>query len=301
LALKFVDPWRFCFGDSMRTPFKLQARNRVLELGSRTLVMGILNATPDSFSDQGRFFARDAAVERAWEIAKEGADILDIGGESTRPGSLGVSAQEEMDRVLPILDALADRYPLPISVDTSKSEVARAALERGAAIINDITSFKKDPLIGSVAAEYSAAVVLMHMRGEPHNMQSIAPSRDIWEEIEIWAQEAVARAQNSGVSSNKIVLDPGIGFGKTAAQNSEIIRNLHRLSAAGFPILVGTSRKSFIGSILKKPASELVLGTSATVAASIIFGAHIVRVHDIAAIREVADVTDVLVQTRAIS
>jgi dihydropteroate synthase len=285
----------------MRTFFKLQAGNRVLELGNRTLVMGILNTTPDSFSDQGRYFTRDAAIDRAWEIAKEGADILDIGGESTRPGSLAISAQEEMERVLPILEALGDRYPLPISIDTSKSEVARAALERGAAIINDITSFQKDPLIGSVAAEYGAAVVLMHMRGEPHNMQSIPPSPDILREIEIWAQDAVARAQNSGVSSTKIVLDPGIGFGKTAAQNLEIIRNLHRLATAGFPILVGTSRKSFIGSILKKPASELVWGTSATVAASIIFGAHIVRVHDVASIREVADVTDVIVQTRAIS
>jgi dihydropteroate synthase len=285
----------------MRTVFKLQARNRVLELGDRTLVMGILNATPDSFSDEGRYFARDAAVERAWEIAKEGADILDIGGESTRPGSLGVSAQEEMERVLPVLDALGDRYPLPISIDTSKSEVARAALERGAAIINDITSFQKDPLIGSAAAEYGAAVVLMHMRGKPHNMQSIPPSPDILGEIEIWAQDAVARAQNSGISSNRLVLDPGIGFGKTAAQNLEIIRNLHRLAAAGFPILVGTSRKSFIGSILKKPASELVWGTSATVAASIVFGAHIVRVHDVAAIREVADVTDAIVQKKAIS
>ena len=285
----------------MRRSFKLQARNKVLELGSRTLVMGILNATPDSFSDKGRYFTRDAAIERAWEMAKEGADILDIGGESTRPGSLGISAQEEMDRVLPILDALGSRYPLPISIDTSKSEVARSALELGASIINDITSFRKDPGIGSVAAEYGAAVVLMHMRGEPHNMQSIPPSPDIWREIENWAQDTVARAQNSGVSSNRIVLDPGIGFGKTPAQNLEIIGNLHRLAESGFPILMGTSRKSFIGSILKKPASELVWGTSATVAASIIFGAHIVRVHDVAAIREVADVTDVIVQAKAFS
>jgi len=260
--------------------------------------MGILNVTPDSFSDKGRYFARDSAVERAWEIAKEGADILDIGGESTRPGSLGVGVQEEMDRVLPILDALGDRYPLPVSVDTSKSEVARAALQRGASIINDITSLQKDPRIGSVAVEYGAAVVLMHMRGEPQNMQSIPPSPDIPRDIEVWAQDAIARAQNSGIPPDRIVLDPGIGFGKTPAQNFEIIRNLHRLATAGFPILVGTSRKSFIGSILQKPAHELVLGTSATVAASIILGAHIVRVHDVAAIREVADVTDAIVQAK---
>jgi dihydropteroate synthase len=281
-----------------RRRYALRARGRVLNLGERTLIMGILNVTPDSFSDRGRYFAPEAAVERAWQIAEEGADILDIGGESTRPGSVGVSAEEELRRVLPTLEALAkgNEYPIPISVDTSKGEVARAALECGASIINDITSLQKDPDVGFEAARHEAALVLMHMRGEPSNMQSIAPSADILGDIEIWAQEAVARAQSSGVSSSKIVLDPGIGFGKTAAQNIEIIKNLNRLAAAGFPILVGTSRKSFIGSILKKPADELVLGTGATVAASIIYGAHMVRVHDVAAMREVADVTDVIVK-----
>jgi len=256
--------------------------------------MGILNVTPDSFSDKELYFAPEAAADRAWQIAEEGADILDIGGESTRPGSLGISAEEELRRVLPVLEGLAKgkKYPIPISVDTSKAEVARAALERGASIINDITSLRKDPAIGYEAAGYQAALILMHMRGEPANMQSIAPSPDILKDIEIWAQEAVARAQSSGVSSNKIVLDPGVGFGKTAGQNIEIIRNLNRLADAGFPILVGTSRKSFIGSILKKPAGELVLGTCATVVASILYGAHMVRVHDVAATREVADVTD---------
>jgi dihydropteroate synthase len=284
-----------------RKIFKLKARDKVLDLGKRTLIMGILNATPDSFSDKGRYLGCDAAVDRAWEIANQGADILDIGGESPRPGSAGVSIQEEVNRVLPIRDALGGRYPLPISIDTSKSEVAQASLERGASIINDISSFQKDPRIGSVAAEYDAAVILMHMRGEPHNMQSIPPSPDILGEIEIWAQDAVARAQKAGVSSEYIVLDPGIGFGKTAAQNLEIIHNLDRLAALGFPILVGTSRKSFISSILKKPASELVLGTSATIAASIVLGAHIVRVHDIAEIREVADVTDAILGTGSIA
>lgn len=281
--------------ECIRRSFRVEAGNKILELGNRTLVMGILNATPDSFSDKGRYYERNAAVDRAWEIAGEGADILDIGGESTRPGSSGVSVQEELERVLPILESLGSRYPLPISVDTSKSEVASAALERGASIINDISSFQKDPRIGVVAAQYGAAVVLMHMRGEPHNMQTIPPSPDILKEIDLWAQDAVARARNSGISSNRIVLDPGIGFGKTAAQNFEILRNLDRLAAAGFPILVGTSRKSFIGSVLKKSAGELVLGTGATIAASVIFGAHIVRVHDVAAIREIVDVTDALV------
>jgi dihydropteroate synthase len=277
-----------------RTQYALKAGDSVLNLGVRTLVMGILNVTPDSFSDKGRYFLPEAAVERAWKIAEEGADILDIGGESTRPGSTGISAEEELRRVLPTLEALAksNKYPIPISVDTSKGEVAGAALERGASIINDVTALRGDPALGFQTAKHNAALVLMHMRGRPANMQSMAPSPDILGEIDVWALEAVKRAQGSGISPDRIVLDPGIGFGKTPDQNIEIIRNLNRLAAAGFPILVGTSRKSFIGSILKKPAAELVLGTAATVAASILYGAHIVRVHDVAAMREIADVTD---------
>jgi dihydropteroate synthase len=173
--------------------------------------------------------------------------------------------------------------------------VAKAALAAGAAIINDITSLR-DPELGVATARHGAALILMHMRGEPRNMQALPPSPDIISDIEAWAQDAVARARNAGVSSDKIVLDPGIGFGKTASQNFEIIGKLDRLAAAGYPILVGTSRKSFVGSIVKKPANELVYGTGATVAASILLGAHIVRVHDVAAIRQVADVTDAIVQ-----
>jgi dihydropteroate synthase len=282
-----------------RKSFAFKARDHVLKLGERSAIMGILNVTPDSFSDKGKYFAPETAVDRAWQIAEEGADILDIGGESTRPGSLGVNAEEESRRVLPILEALAKgtRYPIPISVDTSKSAVARAALERGASIINDIASLQKDPAMGLEAAKYKAGLILMHMRGEPGNMQLIAPSTDILGDIDIWAQEAVARAQTAGVSSDRVALDPGVGFGKTANQNLEIIANLHRLAAAGFPILIGTSRKSFIGAIIKKPADELLLGTCATVAASIICGAHIVRVHDVAAIREIVDVTDAIIRS----
>lgn len=263
--------------------------------------MGILNITPDSFSDKGRYFDPEAAIDRAWQIAEEGADILDIGGESTRPGSLGVSAEEELRRVLPTLEALAKgkKFPIPISVDTSKAEVAGAAMERGVSIINDITSLQRDPAIGFEAAKHQAVLILMHMRGTPADMQSIPPSTDILADIETWAREAIARAQSSGIALDKIVLDPGIGFGKTASQNMAIIGNLDRLASAGFPILIGTSRKSFIGSILKKPANELVFGTGATVAASIIYGAHMVRVHDVAAIREVADVTDAIVKAIA--
>lgn len=257
--------------------------------------MGILNVTPDSFSDKGRYLDPGAALDRAWEIAGQGADILDIGAESTRPGSRPVDAEEQLRRLLPVLEKLGDSYPIPVSVDTSDAEVARAALERGASIINDVTSLRKDPGIGRVAAGFNAAVVLMHMRGTPMDMQKIPPSEDILGDLETWAQEAVARALSCGVSSQKIILDPGIGFGKTAAQNFEILRNLDRFSAAGFPVLVGTSRKSFIGSVIRKPADALVLGTGATVAASIVLGAHVVRVHDVAAMREVADVADAIV------
>ncbi|HSW39524.1 MAG TPA: dihydropteroate synthase [Acidobacteriota bacterium] len=280
---------------SCRKPYILKARNRALSLGGRTLVMGILNVTPDSFSDKGKYFSVEAAVERAWRIAEEGADILDIGGESTRPGSQSVTVEEEIRRILPVLEALAkgqNSYPIPISVDTSKGEVAGAALEAGASIINDITSLTNDASLGKTAADYGAALILMHMRGSPATMQSMPFSADILGEIELWAIEAVARAERCGVSSDRLVLDPGIGFGKTADQNIEILVNLSRLAAAGFPLLVGTSRKSFIGSILKKPAAELVLGTCATVTAAVLFGAHIVRVHDVAEIRETADVAD---------
>ncbi|NLT67895.1 MAG: dihydropteroate synthase [Acidobacteria bacterium] len=281
-----------------RRRYTLKARDFTLTLGERTLIMGILNVTPDSFSDRGQYFETQTAVDRAWDIVREGADILDIGGESTRPGSSGVSVDEELKRVIPVIETLrSGKYPLPISVDTSKPEVARVALATGASIINDITSLKNNTSLGEETAEAGAALVLMHMRGEPRNMQTIPPSLNILDEIDVWAEEAVARARKCGVSSDKIVLDPGIGFGKTAAQNFELIANLNRLVEAGFPVLIGTSRKSFIGSVLKKPAGERVLGTCATVVASILFGAHIVRVHDVVAVREAADVTDALLGT----
>jgi dihydropteroate synthase len=277
-----------------RRHFRIRAGDQVLDLGYRTLIMGVLNVTPDSFSDGGVFFDTAKAVERAWRIADEGADLLDIGGESTRPGSQGVSAEEELSRVLPVLDALAGGYPLPISIDTSKSEVGRAALARGAVLVNDVTALAKDPKLGEVSASSGAGVILMHMRGEPGTMQQLPPSPDILAEIEAWAGTAVARAEELGVARDKIILDPGIGFGKTLSQNLEIIRNLGRLAATGFPIMVGTSRKSFIGRILSDPKADRIWGSAATVAAAILAGAHVVRVHDIAAMRDVARVADAL-------
>lgn len=282
-----------------RRHFRIGARDRVLDLGPRTLIMGILNVTPDSFSDGGVFFETARAVERAWRIAEEGADILDIGGESTRPGSSGVSADEELRRIVPVLDALAGKYPLPVSIDTSKSEVGRAALERGAALVNDVTALGMDPALGEAAASFNACVIIMHMRGEPGTMQKLPPSPDILGEIEDWCGKAVARAEAFGVARERIILDPGIGFGKTWAQNLEIIRNLERLADLGFPILVGPSRKAFIGRILSNPDADRIFGSAAAVAASILLGAHMVRVHDVAAMRDVAQVADAIRNERA--
>ncbi len=282
-----------------RRHFRIGIRERFLDLGPRTLVMGILNVTPDSFSDGGVFLDAQRAVERAWRIAEEGADILDIGGESTRPGSSGVTAEEELRRVVPVLDALAGKYPLPISIDTSKSEVGRAALERGAALVNDVTALERDPGLGEAAASFDAGVILMHMRGEPGTMQKLPASADIIAEIEVWAGKAVARAQALGVARERIILDPGIGFGKTWEQNLEIIRNLDRLALLGFPILIGTSRKAFIGRLLSNQDANRTYGSAAAVAASILLGAHMVRVHDVAATRDVARVADALLNERA--
>ena len=278
----------------MRKRFRVRAREQVLELGERTLVMGVLNVTPDSFSEGGTYADPARAIERAWQIADEGADILDIGGESTRPGSRGVSAREELDRVMPVMEAIAGKYPIPISIDTSKSEVARAALAAGAALVNDITALAKDAALAEAAGSCGAAVILMHMRGTPETMQKLPPSTDILGEIENWADAAVARAQQAGIDGDRIILDPGIGFGKTVEQNLEIIRGLPRLARTGFPLLIGTSRKSFIGRVLGDMDSDRIWGTAASVAAAILGRAHIVRVHDVAAMRDVARLADAI-------
>jgi dihydropteroate synthase len=277
-----------------RRRYRIRARDHVLDLGARTLIMGVLNVTPDSFSDGGAYFEASKAVERAWRIAEEGADILDVGGESTRPGSEGVTAGEELRRVVPVLEALGSRYPLPVSIDTSKSEVGRAALGLGASLVNDITALQKDRALGEAAGSACAGVILMHMRGEPGTMQELPPSPDIWGEIRAWAGEAVRRASECGVGHDRMILDPGIGFGKTAAQNLEILRHLDRLDEWDLPVLVGPSRKSFIGRILSDHGADRTWGTAAAVAASILFGAHIVRVHDVAAMRDVARITDAI-------
>ena len=270
-------------------------------LGERTLVMGVLNVTPDSFSDGGRYFSLDAAVERAIEIERAGADILDIGGESTRPGSEGISADEELRRVVPVIERLRGRLKIPISVDTSKSEVGEAAAEAGAEILNDVTALRADPKLAEIARRKKLPLILMHMRGEPRTMQKKPFARSVLRDVTAGLRRAAAVARRAGVAKSQIVLDPGIGFGKSTAQNYELLARLPELARLGFPLMVGTSRKGFIGKTLGGiPAAERSWGTAASVTASILAGAHIVRVHDVREMVQVARVADAVLNPDSI-
>jgi len=285
-----------------RAKFQLRLRSRTLKLGERTLVMGVLNVTPDSFSDAGRFFNPKRAIAQALAMERAGADLIDIGGESTRPGSYGNPVEEELRRVLPVLKGLKRRLRIPISIDTSKAEVAEAALAAGAEMINDITGLRGDPEgsgLAEVARRHRVPLVLMHMRGTPATMQKLPPAKNIWRELERELGWSVRQALRAGVRRSQLLIDPGIGFGKTAEQNYEILRGLQRLAKFRLPILIGTSRKSFIGKVLDNaPAEERLWGTAATVAASILGGAHIVRVHDVAEMVQVARVTDAILNPK---
>jgi dihydropteroate synthase len=265
-----------------------------MPIGQRTLIMGILNVTPDSFSDGGQFFTLDSAVARAEQMIAEGADIIDVGGESTRPGGVPVSAEEEIGRVVPVIEALVKRVNTPISVDTTKSEVARAALDAGAAIVNDISALRFDFYVADAVARAGAGLVLMHSRGTPATMHRLPPVADILEEVTHSLRASINMAERRGVKRESIVIDPGIGFGKSQEQNLELIAKLDQLIAAfpDYPLLIGTSRKSFIGRILADengtpaPAEDRLHGTMATITAAILHGAHIVRVHDVKAALE---------------
>jgi dihydropteroate synthase len=283
-----------------RRKFKLRLPSRTMWLGEHTLVMGVLNVTPDSFSDGGLFFEVDAAVARALELEHAGADIIDIGGESTRPGSQSVSAEDELRRILPVLEMLRGKIKIPISVDTSKSEVAEAAVAAGAEILNDVTGLRNDPRIAEVARRRKLPLILMHMRGEPRTMQKGPFAKDVVRDVVAGLRRSIALARRAGLAKSQIIIDPGIGFGKSYSQNFELLARLSELAKLGFPILIGTSRKSFIGRALEgspsagTPESTRIWGTAATVAASILQGAHIVRVHNVAEMAEVARVADVL-------
>ena len=257
--------------------------------GSRTYVMGILNVTPDSFSGDGVALDRDAALRLAEEQAEAGADLIDVGGESTRPGAAAVDEQEELCRVVPVIEALAARLPLPISVDTSKAIVAKAAIEAGAALVNDVWGFRRDPSIARVVAEAGVAAVLME------NGRN-APYADVVSELLQRLRSRVDHAVAAGVERARLIVDPGLGFGKTTAQNLEIVRRLGELRRLGHPILVGPSRKRTIGNVLGLPVDERVEGTAAMVAIAIANGADIVRVHDVRAIVRVARMTDAIVR-----
>jgi dihydropteroate synthase len=288
-----------------RKIFRLKLLSRTLVLGERTVVMGILNVTPDSFSDGGRFLDVDAAAAHALEMESAGAHIIDIGGESTRPGSQGISAQEELARILPVLAKLRGRLTIPISVDTSKSEVAVAAADAGAEIVNDVTALRTDPALAAVAARRKMPLILMHMRGQPRTMQKAGFARDAVRDVSADLRRAAALAGRAGVPKSQIVLDPGIGFGKSWAQNFDLLARLPELARLGYPLLVGSSRKTFIAQAIGQPPGEMIpaknaraWGTAATVTAAILAGAHIVRVHDVAEMVQVARVADAIVNPK---
>lgn len=285
-----------------RKHFQLRLPSRTLAFGERTLLMGVLNITPDSFSDGGRFFDPTKAIEHALVMEREGVDLIDVGAESTRPGSQSISVDEELKRVLPVLNGLRGRMRIPISIDTRKAEVAEAALESGAELINDVSGLKYDARIAAVAAKHRVPLILMHMRGEPDTMQKRPFARNVIRDVMSGLKASVAKARKAGVAKSQIILDPGIGFGKSYDQNYELLRKLPQLAELGFPLLVGTSRKGFLGKTLARndepaPPEERIWGTAATVTASILNGAHIVRVHDVKEMAQVARVADCVVNS----
>jgi dihydropteroate synthase len=261
--------------------------------------MGILNVTPDSFSDGGLFAGRDAAVAHARALAAEGADIIDIGGESTRPGALPLSEDEELRRVLPVIERIAADIPVPVSIDTYKAGVARKALAAGASIVNDISGLRFSSDMAPIVADHGAAVVIMHIKGTPRDMQVDPVYEDVVGEIMDYLDESAAIALKAGIAGDRILIDPGIGFGKTLQHNLEIINRLDEFTALGYPIVMGTSRKRFIGTVLNiAEPRDRVEGTAATVALAIERGAHIVRVHDVGYMTKVARMTDAIVRHR---
>lgn len=268
------------------------------DLSRRVLVMGIVNVTPDSFSDGGKFFGADRAAGHALELVAQGADILDIGGESTRPGADPVAADEELRRVIPVIERLAGRVKVPISIDTTKAEVARRAIAAGAQIINDVTALRGDPSMTAVARETGAGVVLMHMIGTPRTMQHEPVYTDVVAEVAAFLNERMTLAESAGIARERLVLDPGIGlFGKTLDHNLVLFRRMHELTLLGRPLLVGPSRKAFLGKLLGgAPPDARLEGTLAAVVASICAGARIVRVHDVAPVARAVAVAQALIE-----
>ena len=272
----------------------VQLSKHILQTGKRSLIMGILNVTPDSFTDGGTFFNKDLAVKAALKMESEGADIIDIGGESSRPGSDRVSVQEELERVAPVVKALRDQIRVPISVDTYKSEVAYEVLSNGAAIINDITALSGDENMAKVIADFDAGVVLMHMKGNPKSMQDDPVYDDVVEDIKKYLVDAIECGTRAGIDPKKMIVDPGIGFGKTLEHNLTILKRLDELKSLSKLVMIGTSHKAFLGALTGRDVKDRGVGTAASVVCAITKGADIVRVHNVSAIHDAVCVVDAL-------
>lgn len=272
--------------------------SRQLPYSDKTYIMGVLNVTPDSFYDKGRFFDQKKAVKHALDMERDGADIIDVGGESTRPGASDVSVDEELRRVVPVIRAISKRAGAAISVDTRKAKVADAALQAGASIVNDVSALREDPAMAGVVAKHRAEIILMHMRGSPKDMQADPKYTNVVKDITESLKGSIDLARRSGIKRDKIIIDPGIGFGKTVEHNLEILRRLGQFKKLGYPLCVGTSRKSFIGKILgSKDPEDRLAGSLATAAVAAMNGANIIRAHDVSLTRQVLRMIDSVIDT----
>jgi dihydropteroate synthase len=277
-----------------KTDYPIRCRKRTFTLGKRTFLMGILNVTPDSFSDGGLYLDPKKAIAHGLKMVEEGADFIDIGGESTRPGSKPVELNEELKRVIPVIKSLVKEVDVPISIDTNKSSVAERAIEAGAEIINDISGLHFDSNLGHVAAKKDVPLILMHIRGTPETMQKDVHYDSLFSEILQYLKESIQRAESAGLDPQQIIVDPGIGFGKTLEDNLLIIKNLSEFRVLGKPLLLGTSRKSFIGKILNGEANERLEGTLSSIAICVLNGAHIIRCHDVLQAKKAIVVADAI-------
>jgi len=277
-----------------KTHYSIRCRKRTLILGKRTLLMGVLNVTPDSFSDGGLFSDTEKAISHGLRMVEEGADIIDIGGESTRPGSKPLELEEELRRVIPVIEFIAKEVNVPISIDTYKSNVAQRAIEAGAQMINDISGLHFDPSLAQVAVKEDVPLVLMHIRGTPETMQKDVHYDSLFSEILQYLKDSIQRAESAGLDPRQIIIDPGIGFGKTVEDNLLIIKNLYEFRILGKPILLGTSRKSFIGKILNAEAGDRLEGTLSSIAIGVLNGAHIIRSHDVLQAKKAIAVADAI-------
>ena len=279
----------------------LQAKDRLIEFPGRPLMMGVVNVTPDSFSDGGRYLDVEAAVAHAIQLVEEGADLLDIGAESTRPGADPVDEAEELRRAIPVVTAVARAVTVPISIDTSKASVAQAALDAGAVLVNDVTALRGDPVMVEIIARTGAGIVLMHMQGTPRTMQQVPHYEDVIDEVAAFFEERIRFATIHGIGQRQIVLDPGIGFGKLLVHNLTLLARLQRFACFGCPLLVGVSRKAFLGQLVGRPVQERQWATAAAVAMAVERGAGILRVHDVHAMKEVMQVTVAISQETTVS